>query len=266
MRQHAIKFKHALGQNFLIERKVLEKIIEVAQLNSSDTIVEIGAGIGTLTVELCKIGGKVISFEKDEQLRNILKDTVQCQNSEIRIEDFLDANLELPEKYKVVSNLPYQITTPVVRRFLEKEKLPEKMVLLVQKEVAERLSAKPGSAKRGWVTVLVQLIGTPSIATVVQPDSFMPAPEVESAILVIEDLKRPDFNLKKVLTIVKAGFSAKRRQLPNSIAGGLGLEIGQVREITKKSGIGLNKRAEDLTNGEWLKLAQSFDNEELGDE
>lgn len=257
--EEGIRLSKALGQHFLISKDALIAVVREGEIDKKDTVVEIGAGIGVLTWELCQRAGKVISFEMDERLARVNKRIVgkNCANLELRVGDALDLPWQFENGYKVVSNLPYQITTPVIRRFLGSEVLPERMVLLVQKEVAERLAASPGDRNRGWVSVLVQLYGRPWVAATVSPESFLPPPEVESAILVIDDICKPKgVDADRVITVVKAGFSSKRRQLPNALAGGLGIGLDKAREAVEKAGVDMRRRAETLTNVEWYRLSE----------
>lgn len=257
LNEYGLRLQKSLGQHFLINKKDLDIIVASGEIGPNDTILEIGTGVGVLTQELCAKAKKVIAFEMDEKVAKVVREKVlaKTSNLEFVVGDFLKSDLVFEPPFKVVANLPYQITTPVIRRFLERGPLPQKMAILIQKEVAERLSAKPGSADRGWVTVLVQLFGEAKIVHLVSKSSFFPEPKVESAVLVIDKIRQPeDVDLKKFLSIVKAGFSSKRRQLINSLAGGLGKKPEEIRLILTEANIDHRLRAEDLNIEQWKKL------------
>lgn len=257
--EYGLRLQKKLGQHFLINKADLMKVVEAGEITTSDTILEIGTGVGVLTQELCERAGKVVAYEMDEKAAKVVREKVLARynNLEFIVGDFLRSSIAINCPFKVVANLPYQITTPVIRMFLEQGPKPSRIVVLVQKEVAERLAANPGSAKRGWVTVLVQLFGEAKVIHEVKQSSFFPEPEVMSAVLVIENIKRPvDIDLKKFLMVVKAGFSSKRRQLANSLAGGLGLEVSKVRDILEEAKIDPRLRAEDLDINNWKRLTE----------
>ncbi len=260
LRDHNVMIKKRLGQHFLINRQVLTTIIDAGQINKDDNIIEIGAGLGVLTAALCQKAKKVITYEQDQSLGLIARSGLEkrYQNFELIIADFLKSPLSMTVSFKVIANLPYQITTPVIRRFLERGPRPEKMVLLVQKEVGERLAAKPGSPKRGWVSVLGQLSGSVTVVKWVPKEDFWPIPAVDSAILMIDNIKQKPKDFPRLLQIIKAGFSAKRRQLPNSLTGGLGIELEKARALVEAIGVDATRRAETLTNDEWLKLKDTW--------
>ncbi len=261
LNEYGLRLQKSLGQHFLINKIDLDMIVEAGQVEAGDTVLEIGTGVGVLTQELCVRAKKVVAYEMDEKVAKVVREKVLSRhdNLELIVGDFLKSEIPIEGNFKVVANLPYQITTPVLRRFLERGPLPERITILIQKEVAERLSALPGSADRGWVTVLVQLFGEAKIVYYVRPSSFLPEPAVESAVLVIENIKQPvDVDLKKFLSIVKAGFSSKRRQLVNSLAGGLGIKNEQARELLEKCGIDPKMRAEDLGIDQWKSLTENF--------
>ncbi|MDO8513706.1 MAG: 16S rRNA (adenine(1518)-N(6)/adenine(1519)-N(6))-dimethyltransferase RsmA [bacterium] len=261
LNEYGLRLEKSLGQHFLVDKEDLVAMVEAADINSEDTVVEIGTGIGTLTQELCQQAGKVIAYEMDARVAKVVREKIlpQYNNLELIVGDFLKEELPLGGLFKVVSNLPYQITTPAIRRFLESGLLPSKMVVMVQKEVAERLSAKPGSAKRGWVTILVELFGRAQISRFIPAEHFFPRPKVASAILIIDDIRQPtDIDVSACLKVVKAGFSQKRRQLINSLAGGLHLEPAKIREILFKAQIDPKLRAEDLDTIQWKSLTNTM--------
>ena len=229
LRKNNISPSRDRGQNFLIDKNVLEKIVETADLKKNDIVLEIGAGFGTLTERLVQKAGKVITVESDRGILPILRRNLEnYKNVEIIEKDVLQipSNLlpVISYSYKIVANLPYQITSIVLRKFLESEPRPSEMVVMVQKEVAERICALPllcnATARRaGEMSILaisVQFFGEPEIIEIVPRSSFYPAPEVDSAILKISNIKKQtEKNIKKIapkdfFRVVKVGFSARR--------------------------------------------------------
>ncbi len=274
-----IKAKKSLGQNFLKDEAVLDRIIKAANLSKEDVVVEIGPGHGALTEKLAQVCGKVIAIEIDERLVEVLHTKlVDNQNIEIIAGDILKINL--PELiiehgldktgYKVVANLPYYITSPIVRLLLETKYPPMEMVVMVQKEVAERIVAKKGAMS--ILAVSVQYYAKPEFLFTVFKESFEPKPKVDSAILKIssisssplgEDVRRTDEGsvaikeeTKKFFRIVRAGFSAKRKTLINNLANGLQLEKKLVEEKLVSLGFPPNTRAQELGVEDWRKLVE----------
>ena len=253
-----------LGQNFLIDKSVLKKIIESANLKADDVVLEIGPGIGTLTQELAKRVKKVIAIERDQKMCQILKkmlDYWNVGNVEIVQGDVLQIkNLKLKIKnYKLVANLPYYIISPVIRKFLENKFSPKEMILMVQKEVAQRICAKP--PEMSLLAISVQLYAKSEILFYVPKNSFWPQPKVDGAILKITpltDTNRKLINTKLFFKIVKAGFSQPRKQLCNSLANGLKLTKEQVKEWLLKNGVEPSQRAETLSVEDWIKLTKDF--------
>ncbi len=262
------KPRKGLGQNFLVSKDVLARILRAAELSQTDTILEIGPGIGTLTRGLAQSAKKVVAVEKDEKLVEMLKGlTVGMKNIEIIHGDILKQNLARLSlklsraKFKVVANLPYYITSPVIRLFLEAENKPELLVLMVQKEVAQRICAKPPNMS--LLAVAVQFYATPSIVSYVKKGCFWPQPKVDSAILKIVPTPTwiatiGDFHVKVFWDVVKAGFKQPRKQLGNNLASGLKLSRNQAETWLSKAGIQSTQRAETLTLQDWIKLAKDY--------
>lgn len=251
----------ALGQNFLIDKKTLEKIIKAANIEKNEEILEIGPGLGVLTVELAKRAKSVIAVEKDKKMAEILKEaTKDFKNVKIVQKDILKtAYSELPiSDYKIVANLPYCITSPAIRKFLEIEKPPKEMVLMVQKEVAERICSKP--PQMSLLAVSVQFYAKPEIAGFVSRKAFWPAPNVDSAIIkIIPYTPPPDYNFQKMFfKVTKAGFSQPRKQLLNNLATKLKKEKSEIKIWLLKNRIEPTRRAETLTVEDWTKLAKNF--------
>lgn len=255
-----------LGQNFLISQKALRKIIESAELKKDDVILEIGPGIGTLTQELAKKVKKVFAIEKDSGMREILEETLKnFKNVEVIIGDALETeNTQykiLNTNYKIVANLPYYITSPVIKKFLETENPPELMVLMVQKEVGQRICAKPPNMS--LLAVSVQFYAKPEIIGYAPKTAFWPSPKVDSAIIKIFDIKNQKSkvhikNQKLFFLIAKAGFAHPRKQIIGNLSGKLNLERKTVEKWLQKSNIKPEQRAETLEIRDWLNLAESY--------
>jgi 16S rRNA (adenine1518-N6/adenine1519-N6)-dimethyltransferase len=251
-----------LGQNFLIDKKVMRKIVEASEISKKDTVLEVGAGIGNLTLELAKRAKKVIAVEKDKRMVEILKENLRdFKNVEIIAGDiretFLTIVQNITRDYKIVANIPYYLTSYLIRKFLETKKRPKLMVLMVQKEVAERICAK--SPKMNLLAVSVQFFAKPEIVSFVSKNCFWPKPKVDSAIVKISNLKTKTPKPKKDLffKIVKAGFSHPRKQLINNLSEGLKMNKKIVRDWLLNCKIFPEKRAENLTIEDWKKLTSS---------
>jgi len=260
-----MKPKKYLGQNFLKDRVFLEKIIKSAKLSADDYVLEIGPGKGILTQELSSHAGKVIAIEIDDELINVLKDKFKNDKKiEIINGDILKINL--PEilncafgnnNYKLIANIPYYITSPIIRLFLETKKQPSEIILMLQKEMAERICAKPGNMS--IIAVSVQLYADVELLFDVPKSAFWPVPEVDSAVIKISNIKNPPESIEKMknlFQIVKIGFSQKRKKLTNNLANGLQRDRGEIEEKIKTIGIDPNIRAQGLSVNDWKYLSQ----------
>ena len=260
-----IKAKKSLGQNFLKDDAVLQRIVQNAKLSKDDVVVEIGPGQGVLTELLAKKCKKVIAIELDDRLVEFLQKKFENQkNIEILHDDILKINLpklvtdyELPTAgYKVVANLPYYITSPIIRLFLETQYPPKEMILMVQKEVAERICEKAG--KMSILAVSVQYYAEPEYLFTVPKESFEPMPKVESAVIRItyniEHETQNKEGTKKFFRIVRAGFSAKRKTLINNLSNGLKIDKKEIEEKLIVLGFSKNTRAQELGVEDWNKL------------
>ncbi len=275
LRQSKLRVRKGLGQHFLIDEEVLKLITSAAELTSSDVIMEIGPGLGILTKELSRQAGWVITIELDNRLAAILEQTLTSFDNVTTInEDVLKIDpaallqeqkarfppaIDSPFSYKVVANLPYYITSPVLRHFLEASVKPQIMVIMVQKEVAEAIVAEPG--QMSLLSVSVQFYGKPRIINRVPAQCFYPAPEVDSAILRIDLYPQPAVTVadkESFFELVRAGFSASRKQIGNSLAQGLRLPKAEVLSLLGEAGIVPQRRAETLTLDEWARLWQVF--------
>jgi len=267
--------KKGLGQHFLIDEEVLKLITSAAELTSTDVIMEIGPGLGVLTKELARQAGWVIAIELDSKLAAILKQTlVSFSNVTIINEDVLQLDsaallqeqkakfpppIDSPFSYKVVANLPYYITSPVLRHFLDARLKPQVMVVMVQKEVAEVIVAEPG--QMSLLSISVQFYGEPTIISYVPAQCFYPKPEVDSAILRVTLYPQPAVAVTdegSFFKLVRAGFSASRKQICNSLAQGLELPKAEVLSLLERVSIMPQRRAETLTLEEWARLWQVF--------
>ena len=267
MQRHEMKFSKGLGQNFLVDRPALQKIVKSANPQPQDIVLEIGPGVGTLTNELCKQVKQVYAVEIDQRLIPILAETLaDFNNVEVHLGDILKTNLKelikhSNEPLKVIANLPYYITTPTIFRLLESEITWDKMVFLVQREVAERLAAKHGSKLYGASSVNVQARANVFIFGIVKPGCFIPRPKVDSAIIVIEPKKElldPQLDFRLLKAVVQKAFSQRRKKLFNSLStkGELVLTKEIWRDIFLQCNIEESVRAEQLTVDKFIELAK----------
>ncbi|MDD3190555.1 MAG: 16S rRNA (adenine(1518)-N(6)/adenine(1519)-N(6))-dimethyltransferase RsmA [Candidatus Pacebacteria bacterium] len=265
LREEDLKVLKSLGQNFLIDEKVLEDIVAAADLGPEDVVVEVGPGMGTLSFALAEKCKKVVAIEKDRKMGKVLRKEIleklgEKANIEILSDDILKINLSEflamrgIKKYKLVSNIPYYITSPIIKLFLEAEIQPEMIVLLMQKEVAERICAKKGDLSVLALSVL--LYGEPEMARTVSHEAFYPAPKVDSTVLKISNIskKYSVSDYQKIFRIIKIGFSSKRKKLVNNLSAGLKMEKIEVEKILSDCNIGASARAQDLEVVDWVKL------------
>ncbi len=262
LKKYGVYPSKKLGQNFLVDKSVLRKILQAADVNSKDTVLEIGPGIGTLTRELAKKAKKVIAVEKDQKMCEILKETLKgLPNVKIVQEDILKiprSQIESNHCCKIVANLPYYIVSPTIRKLLEvKKNRPEQMVLMVQKEVAQRICSKP--RKMSLLAVSVQFYAKPEIISFVSKNCFWPRPKVDSAILKITLQKRKNtIDSNKFFQVAKAGFSQPRKQIINNLSKAMNLDKKDIKKILLKNNIDPKQRAETLSVENWIKLAKDF--------
>lgn len=247
----------SLGQHWLKDRLILEAIADCADLSPGDTVLEIGPGLGTLTSVLLKRSERVVAVEFDPELARKLPAQFPGKRLQVDHADILDYDLDaLPAGYKVVANVPYYITSKIVQKLSEARNPPSIAVLLVQKEVAERIAAKAGDMS--ILAVASQLYFEAELGPLVPAAYFTPPPKVDSQVVVLarrQEALFPGMNEKKFFRFVRAGFSAKRKKLRSSLAGGLGMDKGDVEVILKEAGIDPNDRAEALSLDDWHRLA-----------
>lgn len=255
-------FKKSLGQHFLKDQRVVEKMVETGRITPQDTILEIGPGLGILTKELTKSPAKkIIACEKDDAIFEFLKKEVKQKNLSIVNKDalILIPNLEATPPLKVISNLPYNISSPVIISLLTVcPVLPEKMILMLQKEVAQRLTAKPGDSNRGILTVFLELFGSVKIIEKLSPHQFYPPPQVSSSVVLIDDIKMPTVERKHAFKIIKTAFSKKRKKIKNSLFASLKIDSKKMQEICIKAGITTDLRPEDLDILQWRPLIKEL--------
>ena len=253
-----------LGQNFLIDAGIVQGIVDAAEIQPGDRVLEIGPGIGTLTQGLAEAGADVKAVELDKKLPAILAETLKAyENVTIVPGDILKVNI--PEimgegPFKVAANLPYYITTPILMTLLERHLPITTMVTMVQKEVAERMVASPGSKIYGALSVAVQYYTEPEIVLNVPPRSFIPAPEVDSVVIVCKVRQQPAVQVaseKMFFRVVKAAFGQRRKTLSNALKGG-GFPKEQVRDAMERAGIDMTRRGETLSLAEFGRLADAF--------
>lgn len=268
LQKHDFKFKKKFGQNFLIDPHVLDKIVDAAQIKKEDFVLEIGPGIGTLTQYLCENARQVLAVEIDKNLIPILQETLSIyDNVEIRQGDILKQDIQqIAEKYnegrpiKVVANLPYYITTPIIMELFESRVPLANVTVMVQKEVADRMKAEPGSKDCGALSLAVQYYAKPYIAAFVPPNCFMPRPNVGSAVIRLDCLAKTPVEVKDeklMFRLIRASFNQRRKTLQNGIANSAELSFSktQVAEAIAKAGFDSNVRGEKLGLSEFARLA-----------
>ena len=256
---HHMRPNKSFGQNFLVDRSILQQVVDAAELETTDQVLEVGAGTGVLTRELAARAARVVAVELEQDMLTLLSGTIgSYPNIEILARNLLYLDPQEvfgTQPYKLVANLPYYITAPTFRHFLESTNPPRLLVVMVQYEVAQRIVAEPGDLS--LLGVSVQFYGQPRIITRVPARAFYPSPKVDSAIL------RVDVNPQAPLTpgerdtffrVVHAGFSERRKQLHNSLAHGLHRKDEEIRKWLSAASIEANRRAETLSIEEWLRL------------
>ncbi len=263
LKKYKIEPRKQQGQNFLIDETVVQASIDAAELTAEDIVLEIGPGFGSLTTHLAKVAHRVVAVEQDRVLFSALKDevierfdTLEIYNEDIRTFHLEEHGLKDLE-YKMVANLPYSVTSWILRTFMENPPRPSRMVVMVQKEVGQRLTAPAG--KKSLLSVAAQLLTVPEIVKIIGPESFMPAPRVDSAIVRLD--VRPDADLeevKKTISVAKMGFSSRRKQLHNNLAAGTGRTTQEMKELMTKAGLKDGIRPQELEIGQWKELAKHF--------
>jgi 16S rRNA (adenine1518-N6/adenine1519-N6)-dimethyltransferase len=260
LNDYGLKPNKTFGQNFLLDEIVLQDMVDVAKVNDKDTVIEVGPGITNLTKFLLDKAGQVVAIEKDDQFISLLnslkkknkhfsyiKDDVLLVDLEELTKDFSD--------YKVVANIPYYVTGKIIQKFLAAKNKPQSMTMLMQKEVAQNLTAKPGNLN--LLAISVQLHGEAKLVEVVPARSFFPAPKVDSAVVHIELYKKPKYKVedeKFFYKVLKACFMGKRKQIHNTLTNNLGLDKKNVEDILQQCGIQPTTRPQQLSIAQWLDL------------
>lgn len=280
MRKYGIKPKKRLGQNFLVDTGALADVVESLGVSKRDIVLEIGAGPGALTIELCERARGVIAVEIDRAMVSVLQESIkEFDNVKIIEKDILKTDIDsvfgeyCSEKnidcgtedimFKIAGNLPYYITTPIIMGLLEKKSRAREMVFMVQKEVAERIIAVPGSKDYGVLSVMVQYYSVPHMVTVVPPSSFVPEPGVESAVVRLAVRQEPAIMVtdeKLFVSIVKAAFNQRRKTLLNALSNSqiVGADKSLMRKILSSLGIPENTRGEELSISQFGMLSNTI--------
>ncbi len=271
LQKYDFKFAKKFGQNFLIDEHVLGKIIDVAEINEDDCVLEIGPGIGTMTQALANAAGHVVTVEIDNKLIPILEDTLsEFSNVTVINDDIMKVDIgELVKKYnggrpmKLVANLPYYITTPIIMSLLEKHVPLESITVMVQREVALRMQAGPGSKDYGALSLAVQYYGEPYLAANVPQNCFMPRPNVDSAVIHLKIYDKPPVEVKDerlMFLLIRASFAQRRKTLVNGVANSAELSFtkDQVASALEKMGIKADVRGETFTLTEFARLADTL--------
>lgn len=259
LKHYGLHASKRFGQNFLQDAAALRKIIETAGIERTDAVLEIGAGLGALTRYLAGSAARVVAVELDRKLIPILQSVLlPYRNIDLIPGDILQLDLRelgLPHGYLVAANIPYNITSAIIRHLLEADPKPRRIVLTIQKEVAQRICAKPPDMN--LLALSVQVYGEPSLAAPIPAEAFFPVPKVDSAIVRIEIYPTPRIDatlLDKFFRVIKAGFGQKRKTLRNALAAGLHIPPAQVESMLMRAGIDPRRRAETLEIKEWEKL------------
>lgn len=272
LEKYRFSFKKSLGQNFIVDTNILQRIIEESNINKSSGVIEIGPGIGSLTEQLALHADQVISFEIDERLKPILTDTLkQYQNVKVIYEDILQANITKTikerfsptQKVHVVANLPYYITTPILFKLLEDNLPIHSITVMIQKEVAERMSAEPGTKAYNSLSIAVQYYTEASIVMDVPRTVFMPQPNVTSSVLHLKVRETPPVKVddeEQFFAIIRASFQQRRKTLRNNLKAYFNDDYTneQLDLIFKKAQIDSSRRGESLTLEEFATLANTF--------
>jgi len=270
LRFHHLSPRKSLGQNFLVDHYALEKVIDAADINLQDEILEIGAGLGSLTRFLARSAQRVVTVELDPHLIPILEEVLGIEeNVELIHADILKldpAQIMHKDGYLVIANIPYYITSAIIRHLLEAKIKPKRLVLTIQKEVAQRICALPGDLS--LLALSVQVYGKPTIVSRISAGAFFPPPKVDSAVIRVDLFPEPIIPINQMETffsMAKAGFGQKRKMLRSSLSSGLGWSSENISNLLIKSNIDPTRRAETLSLQEWKFLTENYWNKKLKD-
>jgi 16S rRNA (adenine1518-N6/adenine1519-N6)-dimethyltransferase len=254
LERHGIRPARALGQHFLIDPNITRKIVATAGVGPGDRVVEVGAGVGTLTRALAATGAAVTAYEVDARLRPLLEETLEGLEVDLRFEDATGAGFRVPERSVLVANLPYNVGTPLLLDLLRNEPGIARLVVMLQREAVDRLAAEPGSRVYGLPSVVVGLHGEISVAFRVPPSVFLPRPAVESAVAVIDRVPAHP-RAERAIALAAAAFAKRRKMLRRSLRG----ILDDPGDALARAGIEPTRRAEDLSPADYLDLAEAAD-------
>lgn len=266
LKNDKFKFNKGLGQNFIFDKNLLKAIVHDASITSDDTVVEIGTGAGTLTLELAAVAKKVYTFEVDKNLSSILEKVFKpYDNIDLHFKDILRMKQQdfkdiVNVPFKVVANLPYYITTPLIMYFLESDLPVESLTVMMQKEVADRLVAESGIADYSAITLAIQIEGSAKIVRKIHKEMFIPIPQVDSALVKIDiDRNKINKDIKSDLKkLVRSSFVMRRKTILNNLAGVYKINKEELSRIFKESGIRPNQRGEELTLDQYKEILKNL--------
>lgn len=266
LKNDKFKFNKGLGQNFIFDKNLLKAIVHDASITSDDTVVEIGTGAGTLTLELAEVAKKVYTFEVDKNLSSILEKVFKpYDNIDLHFKDILRMKQQdfkgiVNVPFKVVANLPYYITTPLIMYFIESDLPVESLTVMMQKEVADRLVAESGTADYSAITLAIQIEGSAKIVRKIHKEMFIPIPQVDSALVKIDiDRNKIDKDIKSDLKkLVRSSFMMRRKTILNNLAGVYKINKEELSRIFKESGIIPNQRGEELTLDQYKEILKNL--------
>lgn len=266
LKKNNFRFNKQFGQNFITDQNLLRAIVDDAKITKDDVVVEIGPGAGTLTKEIAKKAKEVYSFEIDNNLAPILNETLQdCPNSTVIFKDFQKVDDEQliqilnNREYKVVANLPYYITTPIIMKFIESAYPPKSITVMVQKEVAERLKSNAVTSDIGAISLSIALYGDVKMTRVVSRKMFMPEPNVDSAVIRIDMQDKYDnIDKKPVKKLIKAAFNMRRKTFLNNISNAFNISKDRIKEVLKELNIDENIRGEAVSIDNYIAIAKNL--------
>ena len=260
LKKYNIRLKKRLGQNFLIDKNIKDKIIEKADIKKTDTVLEIGSGLGALTEDLAQRAERLVAVERDEALCRILNEIMGPHKNAMVVEaDILEFDLGRFRSLKVIGNLPYYITSPVIQHLLEFRDSIDSILITVQKEVAQRLVASPGTKDYGSLTLYVQYYTEPKIEMMIKKYAFFPQPEVDSSLVKLKIREHPAVSVKNeelLFKVIRASFGQRRKTLANALK----TICHETKSILNSVDIDPKRRGETLSLKEFAKLAKAFDN------
>jgi len=264
LRQRGMNVRKKYGQNFLTDRNIIDKILKVAAVNDQDTVIEIGPGLGALTTQLVQRAKRVVAYEIDAGLSSYLQEQFANNNSvEVHQKDFLEVKLSYDHPIKVISNLPYYITTPILFQLLEGNQEISSIVVMMQKEVAERLVALPRTKQYNALSVILQYLADVKIEFHVPKTCFYPVPDVDSSVVRIQIKKQSNSDAAEFITFVKNAFHQRRKTLLNNISSTYHLKKPFIESVLYEVNLSLSARAEELSLDEFIQLHKTIKKAEM---